>query len=296
MEISLIIPIHKQYKHWLKMMSGIEKQSMLPKNVYLMLDRPTDEEYEYMNSMCSSSHLKNNYVIKRITEPPEYVGKSNNIPSFDLFLTGYNRNLAIDYALDDGSDIVVMIDGDCIPEVDLIKSHYEINNIDVPSITCGRRKEVHYNWLDQRDVEKKLSNLNLFTSGNGYLIQNQLLLQNSSIIWTCNIGINKQAIKLIKKLNKKYYGRSEVFNSEFLGSWGGEDSFLGIQASMLKIFVSMITGEKSGVRHIDHPRPVDKYGKETFATYLKNQLDLLNEMQINNPLTLTFFKKEHACE
>jgi hypothetical protein len=219
------------------------------------------------------------------------VGKPNNLPSFDLFLTGYNRNVAIESALDDGSEIVVMIDGDCIPETDLIKSHYEINNIDVPSITCGRRREEPYKWLDQRDVDKKLASLNLFTSGNGYLIQNQELLQRSTIIWTCNVGMNKQAIELVKKLNKKYYGRSEVFNSEFLGSWGAEDIFLGIQASMLKIFVSMITGEKAGVRHIHHERPVDKYGQESFVVHLKNHIDLLNEMQINNPLTVDFFKK-----
>ena len=92
----------------------------------------------------------------------------------------------------------------------------------------------------------------------------------------------------MKKLNKKYFGRAEVFSNEFTGTWGGEDSFIGIQAHMCKIFITVVTNEKSGIRHIDHERPLNKY-EDSFDEYLYSKIDLLDEMQKNNPLTIDFF-------
>lgn len=290
MDTALIIPIFKQYQYWIRMMDGIEKQTLLPKYVYVMLDRPTKAEYENILGLCSSKGLKNTYKVFNIDETPEYVGRPNNLPDFDLFLTGRNRNIAIDNAIKDGCESVVMIDGDCIPEADLIKDHNEIHDTKYPSVTCGRRKEKKYNWKDQRDVDPKLKDLKLFENGNGFVIQNPELLHLSTIIWTCNVGINLDAIKLVKKLNKRYYGRDEVFNSEFLGTWGGEDSFLGIQANMCRIFISIINNPKSGVRHIEHMRPLDKYDEKGFVQYFKDHVELLNQLQLNKPITMDFFK------
>jgi len=290
METALIIPIYKQYQYWIRMMSGIEKQTHLPENVYVMLDRPTDEEYNNIKDLCNSAGLRNSYKVINMNETPEFVGRPNNLPDFDLFLTGYNRNTAINMAIEDGCEIFVMIDGDCIPEKDLIKSHHDVNSINVPSITCGRRKEMSYNWVDQRERDPKLNGLHLFNKGDGFLIQNKRLLELSTIVWTCNVGMNLKAVKLVKKLNRRFYGRDEVFCSEFLGTWGGEDSFLGIQADMCNIFISMLNGKNAGVRHMHHIRPSDKYNEKSFMFHLKNHIALLNEMQLNNPLTMEFFR------
>ena len=200
------------------------------------------------------------------------------------------RNLAIDRAIEDGCGVFVMIDGDCIPEENLVKAHLEVGSINVPSLTCGRRNDVKYGWKDQRDVDPKMKALSLFNHGNGFIIHNQDLLYKSSIVWTCNVAMNLSSIKIIKKLNLRYYGRSEVFSSEFLGTWGGEDGFLGIQANMSRIFINTISEEKAGIRHIDHPRPLSKYSDQQFGEYLKTHIELLNEMQLNRPLTVEFFK------
>ena len=288
----LIILVHKQTKYWLKIMSGVEKQTIIPKFVYLVLDRPTEEEYNYIKNCCKSENVRNKYKIfnLQLDNIPEYIGRPNNLPNYDLFLSGYNRNFAINKAIEDGCDTFIFIDGDCIPEENLIKTHIDMSSIGIPTITCGKRKEKKYNWRDQRDVDKKMKALDLFGHENGFVIQNQDLLFSSSIIWTCNTSINLPAIKLIKKLNKRYYGREEVFNSDFLGTWGGEDSFLGIQAHVCKIFINVINDEQTGIRHIEHERPVNKYGDMAFAEYLKEQIELLNQMQLNNPLTMDFFK------
>jgi len=291
MKTALIIPIYKQTKYWIRLMSGIEKQTVPPDYVYVMMDRPTEEEYNYVKNACASKNLKTTYKVFNLQEIPEFIGRPNNVPDFELFLAGHNRNVAIDTAIEDDCKIFVMTDGDCIPEINLIKTHYEINSMGIPSITCGRRKDAAHKWRDQRDVDPKLKALDLFKHGNGFIIQNQELLHMSSIIWTCNVGINIEAVKLIKKLNEKYYGRSEVFCSEFSGTWGGEDSFLGIQANMCRIFISIINEEKSGIRHINHPRPQRRYNEQNFSIYLKNHVKVLNEMQLNNPLKMEFFNK-----
>jgi hypothetical protein len=292
MEAALIIPVYKQVKYWLKLMHGIEKQTVLPKHVYVMLDRPTPDEEKYVREVCASNDLKNSYKVFAEHKPPEFVGRPNNLPDQKLFMAGYMRNLAIDRAIEDGCRVFIMIDGDCIPEKNLIKAHLEVGSVGIPSLSCGRRNDIKYGWKDQRDVDPKLRKLKLFNSGNGFIIQNQDLLYKSSIVWTCNVGMNFPAVKIIKKLNNKFYGRPEVFSSEFLGTWGGEDGFLGIQANMTRIFINTISEEKSGIRHINHPRPLSKYGDQQFGEYLRMHIELLNEMQLNDPLTIDFFRED----
>jgi hypothetical protein len=97
-----------------------------------------------------------------------------------------------------------------------------------------------------------------------------------------------KAIKILKKFNSKYYNRDEVFCSEFLGKWGGEDGFLGIQAYYCKIFMSTVGEIASGIEHIDHPRPDDKYNL-SHMTYFKEQCEKIRKKVTLNPLTLDFF-------
>lgn len=290
MKTALIIPIYKQSRYWIRLMDGIERQSVLPECVYVMMDRPTEKEYEYVKRSCESENVRNKYKVYNENKLPNYVGRPNDLPDQDLFFAGNMRNLAIDRAIEDGCDSFVFIDGDCVPEKDLIKAHENVASNGVPSLSCGRRRDIIYNWKDQREIDPALNALDLFNNDTGFIIQKQRLLDRSAITWSCNLGLNIQAIKLLKKLNKKYYGRSEVFCSEFSGTWGGEDGFLGIQANVCNIFINIISEEKSGIRHINHPRPESKYDEMNFEDYLEKQIYLLNEMQINNPLTINFFK------
>lgn len=300
MKTALIIPIFNQKKYWLRMLNAIEAQSILPDIVYVMLDRQSTNDYNAILSMCNTSNLRCVYKVFNIHEIPEYIGRPTSLPDQQLFLTGDRRNIAIDMAISDGCECFIMIDGDCLPDIDLIKSHRGICDNDIPVMGNGRRRSIEYNELDQRDQDPKLRHLELFKH-NGLVIHSVDLLRSCSITWSCNLSVNLKAVNVIKAINEKYYGRYEFFSSEFLGSWGGEDSFLGIQANLGKVYIVVINDELSGVRHIDHPRPESKYGNQSFGPYLISHISLLNQMQNNNPLTLDFYTnafkgKLQVCE
>jgi len=290
MKTALIIPIYNQSKYFLRLVSAIESMSELPDIVYPTLDRNSREDYKIIKRICENKNLKCQYKILDLTNIPEYIGKPTNNPGQDLFLTGDRRNQAIDIAIQDGCEIFVFIDGDCIPEKDLIKAHNRVNSRGKSNLSVGRRREEKHNWDDQRETEPKLKALRLFSKANEIVIHNPELLYTATIVWSCNVSLNISAVKLLKNLNKIYYGKSEVFNSEFLGAWGGEDCFLGIQAYMCRIFITMINDEFSGVRHIEHPRPLNKYHAIAWTEHLAEQIELLNLMQSNKPLDLSFFE------
>ena len=289
MKTALIIPIYNQSKYFLRLVSAIENMTILPDVVYPVLDRNSERDISEINKILSNPKLKCKYNVLSISSIPEYIGKPTNNPDQDLFLTGDRRNQAIDVAINDGCDVFVFIDGDCIPEKDLVCAHNRVNSRGLPNLSAGRRREEKHNWLDQREVDGKLKALRLFSKTNEIVIHNPELLYTATVVWSCNISLNLSAIKLLKKLNEYYYGRSEVFNSEFLGAWGGEDVFLGIQAYMARIFITIINDEFGGVRHIEHPRPLNKYHVKAWTEHLGEQVELLNLMQTNKPLDLSFF-------
>lgn len=287
MKTALIIPIFNQRKYWFKMFSAIESQSVRPDVVYVALDRQSQDDLDAITTICNSG--KCNYIINNFTEIPSYVGKPQSIPDQGLFLVGHRRNQCIDLAINNGCECVIMIDGDCVPDIDLVKDHKYVNSLGFANISNGRRRESKYKWSDQREVDPKMRSIELFSQGNAFVIHNPDLLKSCSITWSCNLSVNLMAIKLIKKLNKLYYGRDEFFNSDFLGSWGGEDSFLGIQAVACKIIITMINTELSGIRHIDHPRPDSKYGDAAFGDHLMSHIEHLNKLQVLYPLLGEFY-------
>ena len=293
MKTALIIPIYNQSKYFLRLVSAIESMSELPDIVYPTLDRNSREDYKIIKRICENKNLKCQYKILDLTNIPEYIGKPTNNPGQDLFLTGDRRNQAIDIAIQDGCEIFVFIDGDCVPEADLIKAHKRVNSYGLPNLSIGRRKEEKHKWRDQRELDPKIATLKLFSRINEFVIQNPELLYSASIVWSCNIGMNLKSVNQLKKLNEYYYGKSEVFNSEFLGAWGGEDCFLGIQAYTAKVFITVINDELSGIRHIDHPRPIDKYHVAAWTDHLAEEVEYFNLLQSNKPLTLTFFNAQN---
>lgn len=287
MKTAVIIPFYNQRKYWLKMFHAIEAQSEHPDIVYVAMDRQSSDDVSAINRICASGNV--NYKVMNLSDIPEYIGNPQVIPNQSLFMTGYRRNTCINDALVNGCECIIMFDGDCIPDVDVVRDHKKLNSLNVPNISNGRRREEKYEWKDQREVDPKMRSADLFNRGNGYVIHNPDLLRSCSVTWSCNLSMNLSAIKLIKKFNREYYGRDEVFSSEFLGRWGGEDSFLGIHAIACKIFVTMLTTEFSSIRHIEHPRPDDKYSDKAFGDHLIKEIDYLNMLQDLKPLTLDFY-------
>jgi len=286
MQPALIIPLYKQNKYWSRMINAIESQSVMPKFVYVMMDRPSDKDYNEIVNQCSRPNLKTTYKVFNCQELPDYLGRPTQLPDFDLFLTGHRRNIAIEQAIADGCDMFVMIDGDCIPQEHLIKSHMKACDNHLPMLVCGRRCEEKHGGLDQRDLDQKVAIHKLFSSVNPHPIMDNSLHINCSVVWSCNISMNMKAIERIKKVNQYYFGRSEVFSSQFVGTWGGEDAFLGIEAYASMVVTVTINDAKSGILHIDHPRPESKYGSNSFFKYFGEQVELFNAMRLNKPIPM----------
>ena len=283
MKSCLIIPVHNQVKYLRNILEGVSKQSILPDITYVMLDRPSDDEYNMAIEVANLFDF--NISVHRIDNIPTYIPrKSNN----GIFLAGYIRNQGVSLALDANCDIFIFIDGDCVPQKDLISSHINKCSKSIPVMSIGRRRESKYGWKDQRETSPNLTHLNLFNTS-GCIINNAELLKNCLVIWSCNLAVNKHALGLIYKFNNKYYGISELFNSIFLGEWGGEDSFLGITAWYCKLFITTIGEMSSGVEHIDHPRPDSKYTINHKA-YFDEQLENIRKKTTLNPMDLEFYE------
>lgn len=277
MNVALIIPIYKQYENIDKIIKGIESQTRKPDCIYIVLDRPTIEEQELVSNKLSSSSIISKFLINQ----------ENPTSKDDAFLAGFVRNIGIREAIRDNCELFIFIDGDCVPQNKLVEGHLKKCDYELPVLSVGRRRESIYRWVDRREHIAELSHLGLF-QGNGVIVSNPELLKQYLIVWSCNIAMNRLAIDLIKKLNIKLFGRNEVFSSDFNGSWGGEDSYLGIQAYHCRIFITTVGEKTSGILHIDHPRPSDKYDPN-HKKFLETQIEILRKKLKLSPLELSFF-------
>ena len=289
MKTALIIPMREQSKYINRMLGAVNAQVVKADIVYFILDRASDIEVNSINKAISRTKNDTIKVIK-IDNIPTYIGNSEGVDEVDYFLAGDRRNQAIELAISDGCDHFIFIDGDCIPQKDLVKEHIEICNNDFPVLSVGRRREQQYGNMDQRDKDSKVMNGELFKT-HGTIIHDATLLTTSSITWSCNISLNIKAVKLIKYLNNLLYKRSEVFSSEFSGKWGGEDTFIGLQAYAMKVLITVIVGKHSGVTHIDHPRPPDKYDPSVYNEYLSERIEHIQKLSYKGGITMSMISK-----
>jgi hypothetical protein len=283
MKIALIIPLYKQSQYWNKILESISKQTILPDNIYVVIDRPQDDNncFEYIKH-CNDKYSLNIHILS-INNIPKNIQRKNDV----IFLAGMARNIGLERAIYDGCDQFIFTDGDCILEKNLIASHINKLNKLYPVCSNGKRLEQSYKWRDRREVVPELTHLQLFHK-KGTIINDTNLLKNCLVVWSCNLGLNLIAVNLIKKFNSIYYNRCELFNSDFLGAWGGEDSFLGICLYYCRIFIVTIGDNLSGVKHIDHPRPTSKYSIE-HKTFFNDMCDKLRDKYRINQLRLDFF-------
>jgi hypothetical protein len=139
-------------------------------------------------------------------------------------------------------------------------------------VTVGRRCEAKYGWHDQREKDAVYP-IPIFDRQER--ITREPFFVDSGVLWTCNMGINMKALDRIRTANKFLYGRDELCSSDFCGTWGGEDGFLGLEALYLDIVVLPVCGKDAGVRHVEHDRPLDKYDHDTFIAYLEEKREEL---------------------
>ena len=260
------------------MKDAIHAMPVKPCHVLYMADRPTAKERVEALSILDNDPLIEYYPI---TSKPAYVGRPKMTYGVEWFLTGHVRNCAVDYIEKHQEiDAVVFIDGDCIPEPDLVKSHMAVLDCADPKVSVGKRKEAMFNWKDQRETEDALANI-------FYDVPNEVLSEgmfvDSGVVWTCNFGMNKAALGYLKQLNCTLYGREETFCSEFLGTWGGEDGFIGIECYYTGVPVIALEHGNNGIRHKYHIRDKSKYDHIAFIDFLeKNRERLLYLLDLYN--------------
>ena len=285
MKVALIIPLHDQAIYWEKILKGIKSQTRLPDMIYVVIDRPNLDRIPncvaYITNLNASIPV--NINVLTIDKQPQNIQRTSD----KIFLAGYARNIGLQEAIKDECDCFVFIDGDCIPQRELIRSHELLCSYDLPILSIGRRREIKYRGLDSREHHPNLTHLNIF-GRNGTLINNPDLIKQCLIVWSCNIGLNLKAVSILTRFNKKYYDKEELFNSEFNGAWGGEDSFLGITAWYCRIFMHTIGESKSGVEHIDHPRPENIY-TINHKQFFEEKCTILKKKIAINPMNLELF-------
>lgn len=275
MKILLVIVSKDQQQYAENMNAAIEKLTVKPDGVLVVLERPTPAEIN-----ATKRAYTNELVTVLISSSlPDYVGRPQMNYHVPYFCAGHARNLALRYPGTNDYDAVIFIDGDCYPEPDLIKAHKELLDSEDPVITVGKRNEAKYAWHDQREKDDTFP-IPIFDKQER--ITRESFFVDSGVLWTCNMGINRKAIELMTSTNKTLYGRDELCSSDFCGTWGGEDGLIGLEALYLDISVMPVCSANAGVRHNEHPRPLDKYDHETFVAYLEEKREeLLYLMKAN---------------
>lgn len=259
----LAIPNKGQIAYLEQMLSDIGRMSVKPDKVLYLQDRPTAREIVDCRRILAGQDLVEQVIVRKL---PERIGHPQMEYGESHFMAGYVREQAIDYMLANGYDAIVFIDGDCLPEPDLIKDHASILYSDTAVVTVGQRKEFMHDWVDQRMTDG--SNMSLFfdeprqVTNEGYFV-------DSGVVWTCNFGMNREAVVHIRRLNKTIYDRTETFHSDFNGTWGGEDGFLGLECFYTGVPVFSLPIGSNGIKHQFHERNSAKYNHVSFISTLE---------------------------
>ena len=270
MKILLAIPSKNQSQYIGDIIDHIGKMSVKPDHVLYFQDRPSAKELVEGKRLLPTRDGLIELVVSR--SEPEIIGHPQMAYGESQFLTGYIREQAIDYMLQNGYDAVVFIDGDCLPEPELIEAHKAILCKETPVVTVGQRKEFMHEWTDQRLAPD--SKLDIF-SDEPREVENEGYFVDSGVVWTCNFGMNRAAVMKLRELNKILYGREETFSSDFVGTWGGEDGFIGLECFYTLTPVIALPKGENGIKHQFHLRESAKYQHVAFIQYLEQHREQL---------------------
>lgn len=283
MKTLLVILSKDQQQYAGKMNEAIDNLSVKPDGIRVILDRPSPAEIN-----ASKRAYTNDLVTIMVSSSlPTYVGRPQMNFHVPYFCADHSRNLGVKYARENGYESIIFIDGDCYPEKDLIKAHKDLLESDEPVITVGKRCEAKYGWHDQREKDESFP-IPIFEQNER--ITKEAFFVDSGVLWTCNMGINLAALNKMLETNKTLYGREELCSGDFCGTWGGEDGFIGLEALYLDISVMPVCAKDAGIRHEEHPRPLDKYDHETFISYLEEKREELMYLLVANGLGCNGFR------
>jgi len=243
-----LIPTHNQSSYILDIVEGFESQIIKPSMIFFILDRCTDNSLDIIKSIKSSIPI--DYVEKK-TGKNFSAGNTRNF-GFSVYKSRYGI-----------PDKVLFMDGDCIPNRYVISEHIEnLNRIDAPSVSCGRRKAYDKNGIDvgdRRDTDynnlmnEKDTRDVIFSNRNGKLLHSLIYHKDFVATHSCNLSMNKKAIDLCININNRISTTKEdqIFNSRFDGTWGYEDNFIGLLLFVTNGYIFSCSN-KSFVEHKYH--------------------------------------------
>lgn len=258
----VIIPIHNQIRNIGILLNAYLKQTQMPTDVILVLDKCTD-----------GSEL----VIQQYLD--RFASRGSKLHAVDTagstcrgFGAGRTRDVGIQYALAQGlRGPFLFTDGDCIPTTNLVEHHSSQLQVPQARITCGVRYDTipedavpDYPLLPGRLMGMRIqSDVRLHAPwcrgivfGDKYdrLVVNPTVFLQSWICWSCNLGMTLAAVEQMQAVNGYMEGDIQrVFNSSFDGRWGGEDGFVGL-AMLYTGNETIALSPISSVTHIFHNR------------------------------------------
>lgn len=209
--IAVIIPSHNQSNHIQNIIKSYEKQIVIPDILLFVFDRCTDDSVNILQTIDTKLNIK-------------FIEKLDG----ENFSAGMTRDAGISYIEQFSPDVVIFTDGDCYPNETVVEDHY--NNCitrSTPIVSCGRRMMQTENDIYEEDerMQTWAQGCSFVNSDRRVLLSTRVTL-DSIFTYSCNLAFNWEAIKLCKRINKELTGISRVFNSEFDGTWGGEDNFV----------------------------------------------------------------------
>lgn len=272
-----IIISRNQKNYLLEIIKAFERQKISPKMLYFVFDRCEDNSENYLKSI--KSNIKIDFVIKNF---------GNN------FCAGAARDYGLREYIKKYGEIeeVLFIDGDCIPNENVVKDHSEnLKRINAPIISCGRRVSYDKSGENKGDIRdccfsEYLDNDNyVFDEKNGKLLHSYIFHWDTTVSHSCNLAFNRKAIDLCYSINKKLNNSDRIFNSKFDGKWGYEDNFIG-QILFLTNGYCFSTSINSFVEHKWHVLNSKNNNTRKNAKIYKNLINDLKVM-INKKLIYT---------
>lgn len=260
----VIIPSHNQVKHIPEIIQNYEKQTLLPDLLLFVLDRCKDNSEEILRSTVCKLRI-------------EYITKETG----ENFSAGLTRDFGVEYIQKNYPEyeMIVFTDGDCIPSNKLIELHYEnIKQSNKSIVSCGMRNKQKESgeWeIDERLSPLWINEFSFNDKNSRLIVSNQLTLDNI-FTYSCNFAFNKNAIELCQNINVLLSNSKRVFNPEFDGSWGGEDSFVSHCLYRTGNYI-LLTTKDCYVDHFWHieSSKIDKNKKLTLQKTLSKKLERL---------------------
>lgn len=250
--ISVIIPMHNQKDNVAPIFKALGEQTLIPYEYVVVADRCTDTTVH--NIIENARHLKTKLVLV------------HRVSTDSGFWAGQVRNLGVDSA---SQETLLFLDGDCVPCQTWVEAHRDALDSAgrVPAASFGLRKDQIKAGSEEyrSDTRTYRSMTQIFWEDRNVPVMNRGTVFGHMATWSCNLGLNAGAVKMLKSLNGSVF--SPLLTK---GKWGGEDTYLGMQLWDNCGILIAVRMEAGHVKHLWHPRAVESaLGEESVLVHKK---------------------------